>query len=168
MNIPCRVCWGDDVVPGAASESAGESYDESSTGTAEVEAAEDMTGLVNDGCVKLGEAVVAVASVVIDMVVDIDGAVGAAGCVVDAVELATGVCTGGCDCCVETDEPTPAAAAAEYFTGSGRVCALLSFRPAFNILAIGFCSKFGGGGGFAAIEWIERYIYPWYLVKPTF
>ena len=150
MNTPARARCGDDAAPGTASDNAGESYDEPSTGAADVDAAEDMTGLVSDGCVKLGDNVDAVASVVVDVAVDIDGAVGAVGCVVDDVAVAAGVCTGVWDGCAVDDEPTPAAAAAEYLTGSGRVCALVSLRPTFRMLAIGFCSKFGGGGGFAA------------------
>lgn len=48
-NAPARVRCGDDATPGTASDNAGESYDEPSTGAADVDAAEDMTGLVNDG-----------------------------------------------------------------------------------------------------------------------
>ena len=68
---------------GTASDSAGEScaeYIESSTGAAD--AAEDSNGLVNDGCVKLGDDVAAdIWSIVraepVEDEVGIDGAVGA-------------------------------------------------------------------------------------------
>jgi hypothetical protein len=43
---------------------------------------------------------------------------------------------------------TAAAAAAAYRTGRGAGRATGLSRPAFSILDIGFCSKFGGGGGF--------------------
>lgn len=42
-----------------ASDNAGESYEDPSTGAADTDAAEDITGLVSDGCVKLGEDVTA-------------------------------------------------------------------------------------------------------------
>lgn len=44
---------------GKASDSAGESYEEPSTGATETEAAEDIIGLVKEGCVRLGEDVAA-------------------------------------------------------------------------------------------------------------
>lgn len=133
---------------GTASDNAGESYIESSTGATDADAAEDIMGLVNDGCVRLGEDVTPEVLSAVEVAVDIDGAVGAGGCD-DADVLAGCVDAGGCAtvCCAGA---TAAAAAAAYLTGRGRVCGLLS-KPAFRMLAIGFCSKFGGGGGFVAI-----------------
>lgn len=57
---------------------------------------------------------------------------------------------------------TAAAAAAAYRTGRGTGRGWGLSRPAFSMLAIGFCSKFGGGGGFAAILWskcVQRWGY---------
>ncbi len=59
-------CGGDDELAigpfadtGTASDNAGESNVELSIAAADTDAAEDMTGLVEDGCVKLGEEVAA-------------------------------------------------------------------------------------------------------------
>lgn len=114
-----------------------------------------MTGLVAEGCVKLGEEVAADiwSAVSAGIVSGIDGAVGATGCVDGAGAAADGVC-GGCEALAGVAGVTAAAAAAEYRTGRGAGrgcdCLMLLSRPAFNMLAIGFWSKFGGGGGFAA------------------
>ena len=65
-----------------ASESAGESYVEPSSGAAETDAAEDIIGLVKDGCVRLGEDAAADTCSLVNVEADgggIDGAVGAAG-----------------------------------------------------------------------------------------
>ena len=47
---------------------------------------------------------------------------------------------------MEGDGATAAAAAAAYLTGSRGLVS----RPFLSMLAIGFCSKFGCGGGFIA------------------
>lgn len=63
-ELPARERCGDEVGPalpelGTASENAGESYADPSIGAADTDAADEMTGLVRDGCVKLGEDVAA-------------------------------------------------------------------------------------------------------------
>lgn len=68
-------------------------------------------------------------------------------------EAATvGACAEGCDPVVAGAGATAAAAAAAYRTGKGAGRIVGLSRPALSILAIGFCSKFGGGGGFAAVK----------------
>ena len=80
-----------------ASESAGESYAEPSTGAADTEAAEDNIGLVTEGCVKLGEDVAADTCSLVNTADNggIEGAVGAGcACVVADADWAgaAGVC----------------------------------------------------------------------------
>ena len=84
-----------------------------------MEAADEMTGLVTEGWVRLGEEVAAdtwsaVSTVLVD---GIDGAVGAGGCVDDGVATTETAC---CGCrAAGVAGVTAAAAAAAYRTGRG-------------------------------------------------
>ena len=81
-TIPFRAFSGEETAALAtASDSAGESYGDSSGRTAELDVVEEITGLVTEGCVRLGEEVTAdiCSAVGAAVVVDIEGAVGAGG-----------------------------------------------------------------------------------------
>lgn len=118
--------------------------------------AEDSIGLVTEGCVRLGEEETreswsCVDGVVTTVVVVIEGAGGCNwGLVTAGVGLVSVDVVVGCEavllvCCVAP------AAAAEYRIGVNVGSRDCWGRPAFRMLDIGCCAKFGGGGGFAGM-----------------
>ena len=144
------------LTPETASEIAGESM-EPSASLPETDA-DDKKGLVVDGCVRLGEDAAALACSVDTAVVlvfsdgaDIAGVGG--GCDAAGAVVRRGDCVG----CVDTAEAddgvawfTAAAAAAAYLIG-GNVGGVgfdgCGGRPAFRMLDMGCCAKFGLGRG---------------------
>jgi len=144
---------GDDVAAGplielgTASESAGESRTEEPSACCADTDAEESIGLVTDGCVRLGDDVIADTWSGASEVVDIDGA---GGTTVELVDAAGAVDVADADGCCCDGVATPAAAAVAYRRGPEVVRAAGEVIPALSTLDIGCCAKFGFGGGLAA------------------